>query len=301
MMRTATTLGAVLIVAYTAVIAGADAITKQIAGGYAPPQLFFFSGAIVVALSALGARLPGLAVGGAGQGLQTSCPRIMALRAGLTVLASIAFFLAFRMLPFAEVFLFIGLIPLMAALLAGPILREPVRLPAWIALLMGFLGILCLFPDGVAAVHMGHLYAFTAAALGTTSMVLARYIGRYETNALAQVFYPNAALCLTMGIALPFVWQPMGMTDFGLVVAYALLLFFARWMLVVALRNLAAHVATPLMNLQFVWMTILGSTVFQETTGAQVFTGAAIVVCSGLYLLWEQLAPERAAPALARR
>ncbi|KNG95474.1 DMT family transporter [Pseudaestuariivita atlantica] len=297
MIRATATLGAVLIVAYTAVIAGADAITKAFAADFAPPQLFFFSGAIVVALSAIGARVPGVPLGGAGQGLATSCPRAMALRAGFTVLASVAFFFAFRLLPFAEVFIFIGLIPLLAALMAGPILQEEVRLPVWIALLAGFIGVLCLFPDGVAAVTWGHGIAFAAATLGTASMVLARYIGRYETNALAQVFYPNAALCLTMGLALPFVWRPMGPEDAILIVAYAVLLFVARWMLVVALRHLAAHVATPLMNLQFVWMTLLGSAVFGEVTGVQVYAGAAVVVSSGLYLLWDQLMPERAALA----
>lgn len=297
MIRSATLLGAVLIIAYTAVIAGADAITKLIAGGYAPPQLFFFSGAIVVALSALGARVPGIGLGGAGQGLRTTCPRAMAMRAALTVLASVAFFFAFRLLPFAEVFVFIGLIPLLAALMSGPILGEHVRPAAWVALCAGFIGVLCLFPNGGSEIGMGHLMALSAATLGTASMVLARFIGRYESNALAQVFYPNAALCVTMGLALPFFWRPMGFADFGLVVAYALLLFVARWMLVVALRHLAAHVATPLMNLQFVWMTLLGSAIFQETTGVQVFAGAAIVVTSGLYLLWDQLAPERGVTA----
>ncbi len=291
-MRSAAALGAVLIVVYTGVIAGADAITKLIAGSYAPPQLFFFSGLIVVCLSVLGARTSSNP-----QGLGTSCPRAMTLRSGLTVAASVAFFLAFRWLPFAEVFLFIGLIPLMAALMSGPILDEPVRPVAWAALAMGFVGVVCLFPGGLEQVHGGHVAAFLAALLGTASMVLARYIGRYESNALAQVFYPNAALCVTMGLALPFVWVPMGSGDAALIVAYAVLLFAARWMLVVALRHLAAHVATPLMNLQFVWMTLLGSAIFNETTGAQVVLGATIVAASGAFLLWDQIAPTRARTA----
>ena len=130
-------------------------------------------------------------------------------------------------------------------------------------------------------------------------MIMARYIGRYEKNALAQVFYPNAALCLTMALALPFVWVAMPLADLGWVAAYAVCLFLARWILVVALRLLAAYVVTPLMNLQFVWMVILGAIMFGEVPASGIYLGVAIVIGSGLYLIWDQFAPESEDKSLA--
>ena len=72
------------------------------------------------------------------QGLRTTCPRAMALRSVMTVISATCYFYAFRLLPFAEVFVFIGLVPLLAGLLSGPILGEHVRGPAWLALGAGF-------------------------------------------------------------------------------------------------------------------------------------------------------------------
>ena len=135
--------GVGLTVIYTLLISTADAITKLFATSYAAPQLFALSGGIVALLSLLSNRRDGR-----WRGMRTACPWAMAVRAGSTVLASIAFFYAFRLLPFAEVFLFIALIPLLAALMSGPVLGEAVRPQVWLALLLGTGGVMCLFPRG---------------------------------------------------------------------------------------------------------------------------------------------------------
>ena len=215
---------------------------------------------------------------------------------GATVLAAVSFFYAFRALPFAEVFLFIGLMPLMAGLMSCLILQEHVRPAAWIALAAGFIGVMCVFPGGVSGISSGHLVALSASVFGTLSMVMARLIGRSETNALAQVFYPNLALFATMGLALPFVWQAMPLIDLGWVAVYAVLLFGARWLLVIALRLLAAYAVTPLMNLQFVWMVLIGAVFFGEIPAAGTWLGVAIVISSGLFLVWDQISPQAARP-----
>ncbi|MEX0286456.1 MAG: DMT family transporter [Paracoccaceae bacterium] len=286
--------GAFLVVCYTGLIAGADAITKLIAGGYAAPQLYAFSGAIVVALSLLADRHASQQ-----RGIRTGHPGAMALRSAATVLAAVAFFQAFRLLPFAQVFLFIGLMPLLAGLMSGPILGEHVRPAAWVALAIGFVGVAFLFPAGLASVSAGHIWALLAAVTGTFSMVLARYIGRRENNALAQVFYPNLALCLSMALVLPFVWKPMPVADFIWVAAYAALLFLARWVSVEALRRLTAYTVTPLMNLQFVWMVILGALAFGEYPAVSTYIGVAVVIGSGAFLVWDQLRPAQGTQAEA--
>lgn len=284
--------GAGLVLLYTGLTAMADAITKQLAAGYAAPQMYALSGAVVVTLAVLAARLkPG------GESLRTGCKGAMALRALFTVLATLCFFLALRHLPFAEVFLFIGMMPLISAALAGPILGERVRPAAWGALAVGFVGVLFLFPQGASGIGFGHAVALGGALFGTVSIMLSRRIGRHESNGLAQVFYPNLALLLVMGAALPFVWRPMPWGDVALAVGYGSALFIARWLLVLAVRDLAAHAVTSLMKLQFIWMVLIGAAVFGETPAAHTLIGASIVVISGLFLAYE----DRLSRALSAR
>lgn len=284
--------GVVLVVLNTGLITGADAITKLFAAGFAAPQLYALSGLIVAALCLAADRLPGQR-----KGLATCCPGAMTLRSIATVLAAVGFFQAFRDLPFAEVFVFIGMMPILSGVLSSLVLKEQIRPAAWLALAAGFVGVACLFPGGLGSMQLGHGWALAAVSLGTYSIVLSRYIGRYESNALAQVFFPNLALCLSMGVALPFVWRPMGAPDAALVAVYAVLLFGARWVLVLALSRIAAYVATPLMNLQFIWMVLIGAVFFGEYPHPGAYLGAAVVIASGTFLVWDQVAPARIRPA----
>lgn len=277
-------MGAGLAVLYTLLISGADGVTKFIAGGYAAPQLFAISGLIVVGLSLIAHRLNPNA-----QGLRTQCPKAMALRSGATVLAALCFFYAMRYLPFADVFIFVGVMPVLAGLMSGPMLGEYVRPMSWLALLLGVAGVVCLFPHGINSIGWGHGIALMGAFFGTVSIVLSRYISRVESNMIAQVLYPNLAIFVSMGLALPFVYQPMPLADWAAVFAYAVALFAARWVLVAALNMLTTYVVTPLLNLQFVWMVGIGVFYFGEVPPLATYIGAAIVVISGSLLLLDQL------------
>ena len=280
-------LGAGLVLGQTAFMALADAITKMLTSEISAPQLFAVSSAIILI-----GLLPKLK----GQTLQTGHPVAMGLRAGLTVVASVAFFRAFALLPWADVFLFVALIPLATAALGGVLLNEPPRPQAWLALVLGALGVATMVPGGLGALQPGHGWAALASVAGAVSLMAGRYIGRNENRPLAQVFWPNLALLAAMTLALPWVWQPMGLADLGMVATYAAALFVARYMLAEALRLLSAHLVTPLMNLQFLWMAGLGWVLFADVPGQSTVLGMALIAASSLWLV---TAETRARPAQA--
>ncbi|MHC9237753.1 DMT family transporter [Pseudooceanicola sp. 502str34] len=285
-LKSAALSGTLLVLIYTAIISTADGITKLLAGGYAAPQLYAISGGLVVLFTLLADRVKPQS-----EGMRTTKPGAMALRAAMTVLSTICYFYSFRLLPFAEVFIFIGMVPIFAGVFSGLILREHVRLQVWLALAAGFIGVLMIFPEGLHSVTLGHAVALVASLSGTLSMVMARYIGKFESNSLAQVFYPNLAIMICMGAALPFVFKPMPITDVLWAVAYAFCLFGARWILVVSLRKLPAYAVTPLMNMQFVWMVLIGAIFFGEVPGTYIYFGVAVVIAAGLYLIYDQNSP----------
>lgn len=284
-------IGAGLAALYTGAISAADGITKLVAADYAAPQLFAISSALVILMTLVAAK-------GSGQSLRIQARGAMALRAGLTVAASVGFFQAFRLLPFADVFVFIALMPLLSAALSGPMLGETVRPLAWAALAIGAAGLLCLVPVGHVAPGAGHVWALIAVLTGTGSLLLARLIGRCERAPLAQVFWPNLAVMVVMGAALPFVWKPVAPFDLAWIAAYAGALFAARWLSVEALRLLPAHVATPVMNLKFLWMVAIGWWGFGEIPSTGTVLGALLVIGSGLWLVADEALPmRRAVPA----
>lgn len=287
-LPTAALTGAVLTVLNTLIGVTADASAKDLVSSYAAPQLMALSGLLAVAL--------GLGLAAAGQGrmiLATATPRRVALRSCLGALSTLGFFLALRDLPFAELFPFMAMMPIMGAALSALILHEKIAPKIWGALACGGIGMAILFPDGVQGMTTGHLYGFAASLAGAASIVLSRGICRSHTHAFAQVFYAQLACALLGLLALPAVWQPMGWADLGLLAVYTGFLLTTRWLMVVIVRRLPAYVVMQIANVQFIWMVLIGQSVFGETTGAHVWLGAGLIVASGIWLVQAQ----RPAPA----
>lgn len=272
--------GSALILAYTAISAGGDAAAKYIAGDYAPPQLFVLSGGIVslVAFAACCRK-------GQLHKLKTDRPIAMLVRSVMTVVSATLFFYAMRHLPLAEIFLFVGLMPIMAALITPFVLGESADTRSWMALIAGFVGVLCLFPDGVSSIKPAHLLAFGASFSGVISMVIARHIGRDSDASMALLFYPHLLAFVVMLAVLPFVFRPMPLFDVGIAAFYSVLLFVGRYVLVRALAIAPAHVVLPVMNVQFIWMVILGAGIFAESPTMNVYLGATIVMMSCVALV----------------
>jgi S-adenosylmethionine uptake transporter len=272
--------GSALVLAYTAISAGGDAAAKYIAGDYASPQLFVLSGGVVtIAASAACCRK------GQMHKLKTDKPIAMLIRSVMTTVSASLFFYAMRVLSLAEIFLFVGLMPVMAALLTPFVLKEAADTRTWIALIAGFIGVLFLFPEGVSSVKTAHLIAFGASFSGVISMVTARYIGRGKDASMALLFYPHLLTFVVMLAVLPFVYRPMPLFDLGIAALYSGLLFVGRYVLVRALAMAPAHVVLPVMNVQFIWMVILGAGIFAESPTMNVYLGAAIVIMSCVALV----------------
>ncbi len=268
---------------------GADAALKAVASDYASPQILFIAALLSLALTLAANRGAPLR-----QVVHTGAPWAMAVRSGATIIAAIGFYQAFVRLSFSEVFLFIGIMPLLAAVLSGPILGEKAGVRSWVVLGLGLCGMVLLVPYNYSTSDLtGHLFAAMGSIAGTVSVVLARHIGRHDTHSLAQVFIPQASLAVVMAAFLPFVLRPMTLADVGLVLLYALLLFCGRWIMVIVSRLIPAWLSLQLLNLQFVWMVALGFFVFSERTEANVMLGAGLVILAGVVLARDEIVKVR--------
>lgn len=280
-------LGAGLTLVNTLVSVSADAIAKDLIADFEAPQLMVIAGLVAMVL--------GLGAAAAGYGrmvLATPVPGLVALRSGFGMISTLGFFYAFRHLPFAEVFLFVAIMPLIAAILSAPLLGERLGPMVWLALMAGLGGMLFLVPHGPATLGDGHAAGLLAALTGTVSLVLSRKIGRAGgTHSAAQVFYAQLACLIGGAVVLPFTFTPMDAPAVAMVVLYALCILATRWLMVVILRMLPAHSVMQISQVQFLWMVAIGHGIFGETTAATVWIGAALVIGAGLWLVRAQRQP----------
>lgn len=256
-----------------------DAACKDLVADYPSLQLIFISAMVLVG--------SGLAYGMMGHQktiFQTATPKLMLLRALMSVAATVCFYAAFYQLPFAEVFLFIGGMPIISALLSAVLLKEPVSSGTWLALGFGFFGLILAGATHAAALGPGHIFGLCAAILGSVSTVLSRMISRNNTTALAQVFYCQVASLVIAGVALPFVWVPIHVKDMPLLILSIASLFAVRWLLVLVLRIFPAHLVMQSTSFQFAFMVIVGQVIFHETIERSVWIGAFMVIGASISL-----------------
>jgi drug/metabolite transporter (DMT)-like permease len=217
--------------------------------------------------------------------VRTTRPVLQIGRSVALLLSSFLNFLALRYLQLDQALAITFSTPFLVAVLAGPILSEWVGVRRWIAIGVGFLGVLVVARPGFGSVHPAALFslaaAFTLAFYNVTTRLLAR-----TDSSETTLFYSNFVGFIATSPVLPLVWTPPASTlDVVLMIAVGVFGAVGHYLLIVAHRFTPASVLSPFMYTQLLWAGTLGYLVFHDVPNQWTLAGAGIVVGSGLYLL----------------
>lgn len=262
-----------------AIFATHDVIIKYLGGLYSSIQIAFFSALLTFPLMTvllIGDNVPGT--------LRPAHPWWMLVRSISAVIAALGAFFAFSLLPLAQVYAVLFATPLLITVLAIPLLGETVGLRRGAAVVVGLIGVLVVLRPGSSDLGPGHAAALAAAVAGALNAIVVRKIGNDE-RAVLMVLYPMLASFLLMGIALPFVYRPMPLADFGALAVVAVLVLMAMSCMVSAYRNADAAIVAPMQYSQILWAALFGAVLFGEYPDAMTYAGTAIITASGLYIL----------------
>ena len=135
---------------------------------------------------------------------------------------------------------------------------------------------------------LGHLAALNPAAVcGGFGSVIVRKIG-HEERSVVLILYPMMANVVVMGAALPFVYQPMPGQDMAALAVIAGFALIATTLLIFAYRLAPAATVAPMQYSQIIWATIYGAIFFGEALEWATVIGTAVIVASGLYIVFRE-------------
>jgi drug/metabolite transporter (DMT)-like permease len=275
--------GIALMCGAVAVFACVDTIAKYLGSGMDPIQVagmrfltaFFLTLLIFNPLSR-----PGL--------LKTSRPGLQVVRAFMLLGTTIFNFLSFRYLQLDEALAILFSTPFLVAILAGPLLGEWVGWRRWAAIGVGFIGVLVVIRPGLGGMQWPALLSVAAAIFFAVYGIATRMIGRNDPTE-TTLFYGNLICMVAMLPVLPLVWvAPASIVEVALLLAVGALGSAGHYLLILAHRRAPASVLSPFMYTQLLWATALGFLVFANVPSQWTLAGAAIVVGSGLYLLYRE-------------
>jgi len=274
--------GVLYALAAFAIFATHDAIIKTLGQGYSPIQLIFFStlfGFPLVTLMLMHDPTRG--------NLRPVHPVWVGIRTAATVGASLCVFYAFSVLPLAQTYAILFTMPLIITVLAVPMLGERIGWHRSAAVLMGLIGVLVVLRPGTAALSLGHLAALVAATLSALASVIVRRISKDERRVVIML-YPMVANFVLMAAGLAFVYRPMPIADLGLVAAISALAFTAGLFLIAAYSRAEAAIVAPMQYSQIIWASLFGSYLFGERVDWATGLGTAIIIASGLYIVFRE-------------
>jgi drug/metabolite transporter (DMT)-like permease len=194
---------------------------------------------------------------------------------------------AFSMMPLASATAINFSSPLFAALASILVFHERVGIERGIVLILGFCGVLIVTQPGVGTFQLGALFALGNAILYGT--VTAGVRGMTGTESIATLtIYQAVILTIAFTLLLPFgVKMPTGADALALFVNGIANGIGQVWW-TRALHLAPTSAVTPFYYFSLVWALILGFLIWGELPTVSLLIGSAIVVGSGLTLLWRE-------------
>ncbi len=248
----------------------------------------YYPSAQVAALRGL-AALPivflwAMYAGGVGQLTRIRWP-LHLIRGVLSVFMMLTFTFALKELSLAKVYALFFVAPLLIAMFSTFMLGERVQRTQWIAIVIGFGGVLIVLrPGGTGFGLLG-----TAAVLGTAfcyalSSVLVKIIGRTDSTQ-SMIFWMTCMLAIgATVIALPG-WQPIMSKHYLLIGGVAITGAIGQWGITEAFKRGPAASVAPLEYSGLAWVILIDLFVWSVVPEWRTLAGAAVIIASGLYLL----------------
>ena len=277
-------LGIFLMVITTIVFASQDGLSKYLATEYNVYMVvmirYWFFAAFVMTISS---RKPG----GVKQVAKTKTPLLQIFRSLILVAEMCVTILAFTLLGLAETHAIFASYPLLIAMLSGPILGEHVGWRRWLAICVGFFGILIILNPGNGIFSPYALVPLAGAILFALYGLLTRYAGQYD-NSSTSFFWTGIVGCIAMtAIGLNF-WDPVSQGDWSIMLILSASGMLGHFLLIKCYELAEASAVQPFAYLQLIWASLIGVIIFGEQITTNVLIGACIIVGAGLFTLWRE-------------
>lgn len=270
-----------------ATLAIGDAVVKSMTGmwpGTAIATLRYVFGAIWLSALLLAREGPA--------GFVFPRPRIQLLRGFAVSLSAIAMFSALFLIPLAQAISIGFTAPMITALLASLVLKEPMRRETWIASIVAFVGVLIVLRPNFAAIGWAALLPLLSAA-GMAMLVIGNRKIAGQASALAmQVSLAVFAMPFLLGaLLIGHLYGPPALhvewPHWSVVARCAFIgvsASVAHGLIYLATTRAGAATIAPMTYAQLIVASSLGWIVFGEAPDAIALLGAAIIVGAGLYL-----------------
>jgi drug/metabolite transporter (DMT)-like permease len=216
-----------------------------------------------------------------------SKPAAIGVRAVVGAISLITTFAAYSLMPMAETTVLLFTASLFIPVLGVIFLHEKVGPYRWVAVAIGFIGVVIMTRPAGSVNGLGVTVALIAALMHATLQIILRYLGKFERPETVA-FYFLVIGTLVTALPLPFVAVTPTVAELPLLLGLGLSGAAAQWLLSVAFRNAPAAIVTVFNYSGIVWATFFGWLIWNDWPLPAVLAGAAVVIASNGLVIWRE-------------
>ena len=218
---------------------------------------------------------------------KTSRPKLHAFRAITGTLAIIALFIALREIPLADVVSLTFGGPIFVTLGSIFFLSEKVGIRRWLAVLIGFFGMLLIVKPAYEELNIYYIFPIIFCIFFACVALSIRSLSSTEPNYRIALYFSLLSMIVGL-LTLPFGWVMPNKFELFLLIFTGLVGSVANILLTVSLRYAEASLVTPTIYLNLVFAILLGYFIWSEIPKLLTLVGAGLIIISSVIIFMRE-------------
>ncbi|RCW68870.1 drug/metabolite transporter (DMT)-like permease [Pseudorhodoferax soli] len=260
-----------------------DAIVKHVSEDMPSAQLIFLRGALA-SLLVLGMAL---ALGARRQLRHALHPRVAA-RAAVDACATVMYLLSLFHLPLGNATAINLAAPLFMVVFAVWFLKERPGAARWLAVALGFAGVLCVVQPSSEGFNAWALLCLAGTLFHATRDLLTRRIDPAIPSIVVTLSTAVAVTLLSGALSLAQGWQPFTAAQLAWLAGASVFLVAGYFLIIQCMRQGELSLTAPFRYAALLFAVVLGYVVWGDVPDAWAWCGIALLVGSGLYVVHDQ-------------
>lgn len=203
----------------------------------------------------------------------------------LLLVSTAMMFVSLEFIPLANASALIFTAPLIVTLLSVLLLKEKVGPARWLAVLVGFAGMLIVMRPGSSLFHWASFLVLGSAATYASYQIVMKRIAGFDTPETTAM-YSVVLSTILMSCIVPFFWKaPETLAHIGMFCGMGILGGIGHYCIAHAMALAPASTVSPFNYAQILGAIIFDYAIFSTFPDLWTWVGAAVIAGSGIYLL----------------
>ncbi len=210
--------------------------------------------------------------------------KLQIFRSLLSVIESGCFVLSFKYLSLANAHSVGSLAPVIVVALSAIILKEKVSPKTWVAIFVGFIGVLIILRPTSSIFDPKALLPLIAAFVLGLYQIITKKVSKYDKNE-TSLFYTSIIGIIIMSLLASNFWSPIDESSYLMFLGIGIFFSLGLYLQIIALGKARASIIQPFHYTLIFWAIVFGYIFYNDIPDMFTVIGAAIITCSGIFVL----------------